>query len=235
MRGLFITGTDTDVGKTYVTASIARELRAQGVRPGVYKPACSGAVRGESGELCWHDVEVLAEAADIPDRKQICPQCYEAPLAPPIAARQEGASISWHLMLEGVRHWKSLDPPPDVLLVEGAGGILCPLTDERTVADLALAIGFPVLIVARLGLGTINHTLLTIEAARSRGLNLAGVILNDADNLAESPAGRTNFDELIRLTDVRLLGVLMFGGDAVSLRDRNRGARMNWLELADGT
>jgi dethiobiotin synthetase len=236
MRGLFITGTDTDVGKTWVTAAIARQLRADGLRPGVFKPACSGADRDESGELRWHDVEALAEAAAIADRQLICPQTFEAPLAPPVAARLEGKSVSWQKMLDGVARWagESDSPQTDLLLVEGVGGLVCPLTEDRSVADLAVALEFPLVIVARLGLGTINHTLLTIEAARSRGLRIAGVILNDGQNLAESLAGKTNYDELNRLSDVLILGVLPFGGDSVCLRDGKTSARINWLELADG-
>lgn len=236
MRGLFITGTDTDVGKTFVTAAIARQLRAEGNRPGVFKPACSGAERGESGELCWHDVESLADAAAVSDRSLICPQTFEAPLAPPAAARLEGRSVSWQKMLDGVSRWadESEAPQTDLLLVEGVGGLLCPLTEERSVADLAAAIGFPLIIVARLGLGTINHTLLTLEAARSRGLAIAGVILNDGRNLAETAAGKTNYGELNRLSGDLILGVFPFQGESVCLRDGRTSARINWLELANG-
>jgi dethiobiotin synthetase len=236
MRGLFITGTDTDVGKTWVTAAIARQLRADGLRPGVFKPACSGAERDETGELFWHDVETLAEAAAISDRGLICPQTFEAPLSPPAAARLAGRSVSWQKMLDGVSRWanEADSPPPDLLLVEGVGGLLCPLTDERSVADFAGTVGFPLVIVARLGLGTINQTLLTIEAALSRGLNIAGVILNDGENLAETEAGKTNYDELNRLSSELILGVFPFQGETVCLRDGKTSARINWLKLADG-
>ncbi len=232
MRGLFITGTDTDVGKTYVTAAIARQLRAEGHTPGVFKPACSGAERTESGELCWQDVEALAKAGGVFDRQLICPQCFEAPLAPPVAARKQGEVCSWQAMLDGVSRWEMASPTPDVLLIEGAGGLLCPITDDHSVADLAMELGYPILIVSRLGLGTINHTLLTIEAAMSRGLNISGVVLNDGDNLAETLAGQSNFDELSRLTDVVLLGVLPFGGEFGCLRDGIMSATIDWLELA---
>ena len=234
MRGLFITGTDTDVGKTWVTAAIARQLRADGLRPGVFKPACSGAELDDSGEPRWHDVEALAEAAGIADRQLICPQTFAAPLAPPVAARQEGRTVSWQGMLDGVARWEGESLKADLLLVEGVGGMLCPLTENRCVADLAVALKFPLVIVARLGLGTINHTLMTIEAARSRGLNIAGGILNDGQNLAETAAGKTNYDELNRLADVLVLGLLPFGGQSVCLRDGRTSARINWLELADG-
>ena len=234
MRGLFITGTDTDVGKTFVTAAIARQLRAAGRRPGAYKPACSGAERGHSGEPYWSDVEILAAATGIKNRNLICPQCFEAPLAPPVAANREGASVSWQQMLDGVAHWQSaVDAQEiDLLLIEGVGGLLCPLTEEHTVADFAAAVGFPVIIVARLGLGTINHTLLTIEAAQGRGLTVAGVILNDGQGLAETLAGQSNYEELNQRTAVPLLGVFPFGGDSVRLRDGRTSARMDWHQLA---
>ncbi len=234
MRGLFITGTDTDVGKTWGTAAIARQLRSDGLRPAVFKPACSGAERHVTGEVFWHDVETLAEAAAISDRSLICPQTFEAPLAPPAAARREGRSVSWQKILDGLSRWanEAESPAPDLLLVEGVGGLLCPLTDECSVADLAATIGFPLVIVARLGLGTINHTLLTMEAARSRGLKIAGIILNDGQNLAETEAGKSNHDELSRFFGELVLGVFPFQGETVCLRDGKTSARINWLELA---
>jgi len=234
MRGLLITGTDTDVGKTYVTAAIARQLRATGCRPGVYKPVCSGAELAVTGERVWNDVEVLAGAAGIEDREIICPQCFRAPLAPPVAASQEGTSVSWQRMLDGVTAWQNTTGPLeiDLLLIEGVGGILCPLTEEHTVADFAVEVAFPVIIVARLGLGTINHTLLTIESAQARGLTIAGVILNDGQGLAETPAGRSNFDQLNQRIDVPLLGIVPSGDDSFRLRDGSTSARIDWQKLA---
>jgi len=234
MRGLFITGTDTDVGKTYVTAAIARQLRAGGWRPGACKPVCSGAEPGHTGEPRWNDVEVLAAAIGIENRSLICSQCFRAPLAPPVAAHQEGTTVSWQRMLDGVTAWQNAVDAPDIdlLLIEGVGGLLCPLTEQHTVADFAVAVAFPVIIVARLGLGTINHTLLTIESAQARGLTIAGVILNDGQGLAETPAGRSNFDQLNQRIEVPLLGVFPFGDDTIRLRDGRTSARMDWQQLA---
>jgi len=228
MRGLFITGTDTDVGKTFVTALIARELRRDGVRVGVFKPACSGAVEID-GQTRWQDVETLADSAGVDAGDQVCPLRFKAPLAPPLAARQENRSVDESAMRHGLLAWRDRS---DVLLVEGVGGLLCPLTETNTVADFAAWTAFPVLVVARLGLGTINHTCLTIEAAQRRGLSIAGVILNDGDNQAGTPAARTNPDELERRLDIPVLGIVPFQGQSIHLRGHDMTARMAWTELA---
>ncbi|MDA0808396.1 MAG: dethiobiotin synthase [Planctomycetota bacterium] len=228
MRGLFVTGTDTDVGKTYVSSIILRELIDAGFRVGASKPACSGASIA-NGSKSWTDLDQLAEAAGISDVDLICGQKLEAPLAPPVAARLEGKQLDFSAMQESVMAWESMS---DIVVVEGVGGLLCPLTDQQSVADFAAWIGFPLLIVARLGLGTINHTLLTIEAAKRRDIDIAGVVLNDGDSLADTPAGRTNFDELTNRTDVPVLGIVTHGGRSISLRDRETPARIAWPGLA---
>jgi len=230
MRGLFVTGTDTDVGKTFVTALIARELRHDGVRVGVCKPACSGA-EFVAGVPVWQDIEQLAAAAEIDDRERICRQRFLAPLAPPVAAALEDGTLDDELCRRTVTDWEGRC---DLMLVEGVGGLLCPLTATSSVADFAGWTGFPLIIVARLGLGTINHTLLTLECAAQRGLRVGGILLSDGDRLSETPAGRTNADELSSRIDVPLLGVVPFGADSVRLRDGITPARIAWTELADG-
>ena len=228
MRGLFVTGTDTDVGKTWVAAMIARELVAAGVATGVSKPACSGAV--VDGDIRrWPDLDALATAGGVSNIDPVCSQRFLAPLAPPVAARQEGRRVDLEAMKSSLLAWSA---KADVVVVEGVGGLLCPLTDDETVADFAGWAGFPLIIVARLGLGTINHSLLTIEVARQRNLHVAGVILNDGENLADTPAGRTNFDELSRRMDISLLGIVSFEGKSVSLRDGETPARIDWSKLA---
>ena len=228
MRGLFVTGTDTDVGKTYVSSIILRELIAAGHSVGVSKPACSGAVF-EAGETRWPDLDQLADAAGLSDIDLICRQRFQASLAPPVAARLEGRQPDLSAMQDNLLAWESR---ADIVVFEGVGGLLCPLTDKDSVADFATWVGFPLLIVARLGLGTINHTLLTIEAAKLRNLIIAGVILNDAVGLADTPAGRTNFAELANRTDVPVLGIVGRGGQSVRLRDHETPARIDWSRLA---
>ena len=226
--GLFVTGTDTAVGKTYVTAMIARESAARGIRVGAYKPACSGSIDTDGGPV-WEDVEMLRQAigTDV-ERRRICPQCLRAPLAPPIAARLEHRTVDSQRLREGARWWEGR---VDLLLVEGAGGLLCPLTEREPVADLAADLGFPLLVVARLGLGTINHTLLTIEAARSRGLAVAGIVMNESEPQGSGRAGQFNPGEIASRCDVPVLGVVTRGGAGL-LRD-GRLCTIDWLELAN--
>lgn len=206
LRGLFITGTDTGVGKTFVASAIVRRLRDRKIRVGAYKPAVSGSTPGPDGPI-WSDVEILYAAlgGEYP-REAICPQRFEAPLAPPVAAHREGREIDARLLIEGAGWWNDR---VDVLIVEGAGGWLSPLADHLAVADVARELGFPIVIVARLSLGTINHTLLTIEAAQARNVPIAGIILNRA-----APPGvkdlseETNAVELARRTTVPILATI---------------------------
>ena len=228
-HGLFITGTDTGVGKTYVTALIAREAKARGVRVGIYKPVCSGGVCGADGAVVWPDLTALSAALDHRcELDRISPQRFAAPLAPPVAARREGKSVDPDLLRSGARWWQGR---VDLLLIEGAGGLLCPLTERETVADLAADLGCPLLIVARLALGTINHTLLTVEAARHRGLPIAGVLLNDSDPGRTGPEAESNPRELAARCPVPVLGVLPHGSTGELLRD-GRTIRMDWFALA---
>lgn len=164
MRGLFVTGTDTDVGKTVVTAAIALALKARGVEVGVMKPVQTG-----GGDA--HTLRRLAELEDAPE--QIAPFSFAAPLAPLVAGRLEGVELDLDTVASAVRR-----SDRDFTLVEGVGGLLCPIGPDWTIADLAANLALPLLIVARAGLGTVNHTLLTVEEARRRGLEVAGVVLN---------------------------------------------------------
>lgn len=205
---LFITGTDTGVGKTTVSSSIVRHWHSQGQRIGAYKPVASGCEFTSEGQPFWGDVEAYFEAlhGQFP-RDRICPQSFAAPLAPPVAARQAGRSVDAELLLSGARWWES---QVDSLLVEGAGGLLSPLTETESNADLAVALGYPVLVIARLGLGTINHTLLTVEAAQRRGLQIKGVILNAAQPAGPDESVNTNPEELARRCPAPFLGVLPY-------------------------
>lgn len=207
-RGLFITGTDTGVGKTYVASAFVRRLRDLHVRVGAYKPTASGSEPGAEGPV-WGDVEQLYSAlgGEFP-KDRICPQCWHAPLAPPVAARREGGFVDAELLRRGAQWWRDR---VDYLIVEGAGGLLSPVTDTESVADLAGDLGFPLLIVARLSLGTINHTLLTLSAAAARNLPVAGILLNQAEQPAHADISvESNAAELARRTAVPLLGILPF-------------------------
>ncbi|NLE38077.1 MAG: dethiobiotin synthase [Pirellulaceae bacterium] len=205
--GLFITGTNTEVGKTYVAALIARDLRERGVRVGVYKPAASGA-RRVAGRLVSDDALALWEAAGRPSTlEQVCPQVFETPLAPHLAARAEGKSLDAELLRAGIESWLAAS---DFVLVEGAGGLLSPMGDDLYVADLALAFGFPLVVVSPNVLGTINQTLQTLVAASHfrRPLHVAGIVLNHPMPHVEDASIATNRQQLVRHCRVPLLAEL---------------------------
>jgi dethiobiotin synthetase len=206
MRGLFVTGTDTGVGKTEVAVAIVAGWRARGLDVGAMKPAQSGVEDGLPS-----DADRLRAAAGGTDPAGlVCPYSLRAPLAPAVAARLERMEISFDHLLScaaelGRRH--------AALVVEGAGGLLVPLTDRETYADLAVALAMQVLVVARAGLGTVNHAALTCEALRARGLAVVGVVLNRAQAGAD-PSEPHNAAEIERLTGVRVLASLPHEPDA---------------------
>ena len=212
LPGLFVTGTDTGVGKTWVAAAVARALRAEGRRVGVLKPVATG-VSHEDGVTRSEDAAILIEAVGggVPIER-VVPLAFEAPLAPPVAARLAGATLPHSQVREATRAalswWRG---QADVVVVEGVGGLLCPLGEESTVADLAVDLDYPLVIVARRGLGTLNHTLLTVEAALRRGLRVAGIVLNGAASAETGLAERTNAEELAkRLPGIAVLAEIPF-------------------------
>jgi dethiobiotin synthetase len=200
MRGLFVTGTDTGVGKTEVACAVVTGARAAGLDVGAMKPAESGATPGEPSD----SERLRAAAGGGDDPALVCPYRLSAPLAPAVAARLEGIEIRLEAVLAAAR---ALAARHAALLVEGAGGLLVPLTARETYADLAVALGLPVLVVARAGLGTVNHTALTVEALRARRLPIAGVVLNRVGPV-DDPSVPYNAAEIERLTGARVLATL---------------------------
>src|SRR5882672_6029573 len=153
--GLFITGTGTGVGKTYVGALIAKALHDAGKRVGVYKPVASGC-ETHDGRLTSPDAIALWEAAGRPGAlEQVCPQLFAAPLAPHLAARAEGRRVDARLLRTGLKIWLASS---DLVLIEGAGGLMSPISDDDYNADLAKEFDYPLVIVATNQLGTINAT-----------------------------------------------------------------------------
>lgn len=207
MRGLFVTGTDTGVGKTFLTGQIAASLLARGISVGIYKPVCSGADFVD-GTPRYDDVErhFVTLNGQFP-RERICPQRFPLPLAPPLAARLAGQRVDGPRLRSGADWWRGR---VGALIVEGAGGFLSPLSEVDLVADLAVDFQLPVLVVARLGLGTLNHTLLTVEAIQARGLTVAGIVLNHAHDGPLGLPERTNPEELQRLTRIPVLAVVRY-------------------------
>ncbi|HSZ03749.1 MAG TPA: dethiobiotin synthase [Solirubrobacteraceae bacterium] len=201
MRGLFVTGTDTGVGKTIVSAALLASLAAAGEPVRAYKPVVTGledpaetAARGR-----WPpDHELLGAAAGMSPR-DVAPLRYGPAVSPHLAAELAGERIDPERLLAAARAGTA----GETLIAEGVGGLLTPLAEDYSVCDLAAAIGLPVLIAARPGLGTINHTLLTLRVARAAGLQVRGVVLNP---WPEEPTSlhRSNHSTIARLGEVQV-------------------------------
>ena len=223
-KGLFIVGIGTEVGKTFVGALIARALVARGVRVGVYKPVASGCSVGRDGELIADDAVALWEAAGKPGQlDHVCPQRFRAPVAPHRAAAAEGRQVDAALLRSGLARWQD---DYDLVLVEGAGGLMSPLADDDYNADLADEFGFPLVVVAANRLGVINDTLQTlITAATFRdGLSVAGWVLNHPSPVSDESAA-TNRDDLKGRCIPPLLAEVPHGAQQIeSIRD--------WMALA---
>ena len=172
MRGCFVTGTDTGVGKTVLTAAIVARLRARGDAVTVLKPVITGL--DELPDPVWpHDHELLARIAGV-TADEVVLASYGPPVSPHLAAELTGRGLGLDQLVAGL---EARVGPGSMAIVEGVGGLLVPLDGSHDVRDLARALGLPLVIAARPGLGTINHTLLTLEAARRAGLEPAGVVL----------------------------------------------------------
>lgn len=173
-NGLFITGTDTGVGKTIVAATLARILRLRGVNVGVMKPVTSGCIE-RNGELISEDAELLAWAAGVDCTDDVAPYCLHEPVAPVEAAKLEGVKIDFS-RIEAC--YRRLVAQHEFVIVEGAGGLMVPLNGGLLIADLVKQLKLPLLVVARPGLGTINHSVLTCFAAGQMELEVKGVMVN---------------------------------------------------------
>lgn len=204
MRGLFITGTDTGVGKTFVAAGLARLLSERGLRVGVMKPVETGCDRRGDDLVPPDALQLLTAAGGDQDLSSVCPYRFEAPLAPDVAARREGRSIEPGLIHD---RFRTMAASHEVVLVEGAGGLLVPIWERYTMADLAGDLGLPLLVVAASRLGAVSHTLLTLEHARFRGLPVAAYVLNQLTRYTDD-AMSTNADLLARSVDVPCAGVI---------------------------
>ena len=210
--GLFITATDTGVGKTVVTCAIAAALRRQNpaTRVGVSKPFSSGC-RVEREGLVNEDTEALAHFANagLP-LDVINPIRFRKPLAPAVAAEAKKVSIDFDALQ---RSMQTIAAQADITLVEGAGGLLVPIDPndpKRTILDLAATVGYPVLVVCRSLLGTLNHTAMTVELLKRRGCRVAGIVMNGYDSDLENtdPSVKTNRLWLEKMTGSKVVIVL---------------------------
>lgn len=203
MSGIFITGTDTSVGKTLIGATIAYTLHQQGKKVGVFKPVETG-----SGNDA-HFLRTAAGLDQIP-LDHIRLYNYPIPVSPALAARLTKQPIDIQRIVE---HFNNLKNQYDYLIVEGAGGLLAPLTDDLLMADLMKLLKLPILVVARPHLGTINHTLLTITCAEKiYNLNVVGFVINYPAKIQEGPAEKTNPQEIERISQKPCLGVVPYLG-----------------------
>lgn len=200
-RGIFITGTDTGVGKTIVAATVARLLHDKGINVGVMKPVTSGC-REYDGRLVSDDAELLAWSAGIAVSHEVAPYLLQEPVAPSVAAEQEHVRIEFSRILAA---YHQLTEEHDFVIVEGAGGLMVPLAGGLLVADLVKLLGLPLLVIARPDLGTVNHTLLTCFVARELGLEVKGTVIS---NYPQEPGlAETSAPHLIdSLSGVPLLG-----------------------------
>lgn len=224
--GLFIAGTDTDAGKTYVSALIAKQLLNQGHRVGVYKPVASGCV-AENSQLVSDDAVRLWQAAGKPLRLEaVCPQRFEAPITPHLAAIAEGKTLDRQKVSTGLSVWAD---NCDIVIVEGAGGLMTPLNEEEYFADVALEFGYPVIVVAPNKIGAINQTMQTLIAAENYGdgLNVAGVVLNDIldGSTHEDPSVSSNRQQIANRASVALLSHVAYNAEKFE-------EQIDWLAMA---
>ncbi len=206
-QGFLITGTDTGVGKTFVTSLMAMVLTDAGINTGVMKPVETGCAV-KNGRLIPIDAMTLKNASGAEDPLDaINPFRFAPALAPNIAARLENVKIDLRKIKDC---FKSLSKAHDLILVEGAGGLLSPLTDEKTMADLAVALKLSIIIVAPSRIGVINHALLTVECARRRNLHIDGIILNNPTPPERDASRAFNRAEIERLSGIPVLGEIPF-------------------------
>lgn len=202
-RGLFITGTDTDCGKTFVAAELIRGIRATGLRVAGFKPVAAGAGLSD-GELRNDDALTLMQASGLGlPYHAVNPYCLAPPVAPHIAAAEAGVEIALPPVLDA---FEQLRAASDLVVVEGAGGWAVPLADGLDMADLAVRLDLPVVLVVGLRLGCINHARLSEQAILASGGRLVGWVGSQVD--PAMPRLGENLDTLRRLLSVPCLGVL---------------------------
>jgi dethiobiotin synthetase len=221
-KGLTILGTDTDVGKTFVACRIIESMVRQGLRVAAYKPVASGAASLEQSDA----FKLWQATGELGRLDEVCPQSFATPLAPPIAAELEGKQVSDPLIRDGAGAWLGRC---DILIVEGAGGLLSPMSWSMTNATLAQELQFPVVLVSENRLGVVNQVLTTLIAARTLGLHVCCVVLNFV-----RPDQSTSTESNLRMIETFLkphrdpprLSVLPY-------QSTDFAPPLNWFELGD--
>ncbi len=203
--GIFITGTDTGVGKTIVSTGLILALKARGLNVGYMKPVESGC-QVLDGEVVASDVRFVREVCGIRDDMDLmCPYRLKAAAAPSIASRLEDIHVDISYIVD---QYFQLSLMHEIIVVEGVGGLMVPLNNNEVVTDLILQLGLEAVIVAKPGLGTINHSLLTINMAKMMGISVQGLIVNGFGKDVIGLPERTNPDEIQHFGNVPVLGIL---------------------------
>ncbi len=225
-RGLVVTGTDTEVGKTEVSVGLVRAIRERGIKVGVLKPVETGCQR-TGDDLSPADGLRLMAAAEVDEPvEKVVPYRYEKPLAPYQAAVLEGKPLDVERIFQS---FEDMIARHDLILVESAGGVMVPLNDNFIFADLLKAFDLPVVVVAANRLGVINHTLLTLEALRSRGLRVLGVVLNRICE-GDEPSLSSNAEQISKFGKVDVLADVPY----IEAPGRERAMFETCLKFVDG-
>jgi len=202
MKSYFIAGTDTDVGKTYIAAGLARHLKLEGYDVGIMKPYAAGLHKNQPYKS--QDVEILANAAMVNDSDELInPYFFTIPASPFTAAKQLQISIDNNLVLESFKKLSSLH---EIMLVEGMGGILTPIFKNYFITNLIQDLGLDTIIVTRTRIGTVNHTLLTCKICERFDISIKGIIINDFDSTGYNANNLKN--DLEDLTNIPVLGII---------------------------
>lgn len=218
MKGFFVTATDTGIGKTEVAACLARDFTKRGFKVGVMKPIATGVKK-----VC-RDACILKKSAKSKDPiDYINPVSLRPPLAPLAASRMGNKKIDLEIIYD---RFKRLSLQSDILIIEGIGGAMAPISRKKKKAfyvyDLILKMKLPAIVVARPGLGTINHTLMTVDLLKKRKIKIAGIILNYSSKTKWDPSARMNPSIIEELSGEKVLGIMYY--------KRHRGQRrIKWL------
>ena len=203
MKSYFISGTDTDVGQTYVMSRLAAAFRKMGIDIGVMKPFAAGTEQ-KSG-FKSEDIQILAKAAQVNDPEQLLnPQFFSIPASPFTASKNLGVRVDVNLILDS---FKKLSNMHDMLLVEGMGGIMTPILKDYFVTDLIKAMNLETIIITRSRIGTVNHTIMTCNMCTQYGIKITGIIINNFDS-GYSP--HELHRDLEEITDVKVLGIIPY-------------------------
>jgi len=202
LSGFFVTGTDTEVGKTLVSGALILKLRAQGKRVMGFKPVAAGTYKNAEGELLNEDLETLRIASQMaPGNINFCPYVLDMPVAPHLAAANKGITLELDTIMQALHKTQE---HCDFVVIEGAGGFLIPLNEHENLGDFVQQIHLPIILVVGMKLGCINHALLTQEAIQRRGLKLAGWVANSL--LSEMSLLKENIDTLKLKINAPFLG-----------------------------